>query len=172
MSLLNTVKLEKLTIRCFNNAQREINFYKRQVEVESFSFMFNPETYSQYYENKYDRKQGINTSGRKAMYSFTLPERISLKLILDDTKVTEYQSLASLTASFGGASEPNVYQRVQDFLTKTCYMDGEIHEPKYLKLVWGQLNFDCRLGSVNVNYTLFDEHGRALRAELDTVCKV
>ena len=48
-------------------------------------------------------------------------------------------------------------------------MDGELHEPKFLKIEWGDLIFDCRLESVEVNYTLFNRSGQPIRAELDTV---
>ena len=48
-------------------------------------------------------------------------------------------------------------------------MDGTIHEPKFLKIAWGDLIFDCRLQSVQVNYTLFNRSGQPIRAELDTV---
>jgi Uncharacterized protein containing LysM domain len=47
-------------------------------------------------------------------------------------------------------------------------MDGDTHQPRYLKLTWGDLIFKCRLASVVINYSLFDNSGIPLRAELDT----
>jgi hypothetical protein len=60
-----------------------------------------------------------------------------------------------------------VSERVDELLKLTFGMNGEIHEPNYLVVAWGDLNFSCRLGSLNVNYTSFDRSGIALRAELD-----
>ena len=58
-------------------------------------------------------------------------------------------------------------QRIEDFLKLAFYMNGDTHEPNYLRVSWGDLNFSCRLSSVNINYTSFDRQGNALRAELD-----
>jgi len=128
--------------------------------------MFNPESYSRNFENVYSQKQGSNTSGRKATYSLTLPEKIKLKFILDGTRVNEYQNPVSLRLR--GKKEHDVNKRVKHFLEMAGYMDGKIHEPRYLTVLWGDLVFKCRLGSVDINYSLFDKSGIPLRAELDT----
>lgn len=154
-----TSKLEKLTIVSHKNTNGT-------GQDQTFEAMFNPESYSLHYQNVYDHMQGINTSGRKARYSLTKPERLQLKLILDGTRVDEYQNPISIRLR--GKKDHDVYHRVQDFLEMTSYMDGKAHEPKRLTLKWGDLTFKCRLGSVQVNYTLFDKSGVPLRAELDT----
>ena len=46
-------------------------------------------------------------------------------------------------------------------------MNGDIHEPNYLTVEWGDLTFSCRLESVNITYTNFERDGTPLRAELD-----
>lgn len=43
--------------------------------------------------------------------------------------------------------------------------DGEIHSPKYLKVVWGEFQFKCRLSSLTIDYTLFAPSGTPLRAK-------
>ena len=50
--------------------------------------MFNPESYSLKYENVFQTDQGMNTSGRMVKYSLSKPQKLSLKLILDNTGVT------------------------------------------------------------------------------------
>jgi nucleoid-associated protein YgaU len=50
-------------------------------------------------------------------------------------------------------------------------MDGTIHEPKFLKIQWGEgalKDFDCRLESADVEYTSFDRNGAPLHATLKT----
>ena len=50
---------------------------------------------------------------------------------------------------------------------KLCLrMNGDIHEPNFLVLRWGDLTFSGRLKSLDIKYTLFDESGDPLRAEL------
>lgn len=147
-------KLEKLTIVSHTNK-------KRNGPGETFEVMFNPESYSLSYENVYSRKQGINTSGREAQYSMSKPERLKLKLVMDGTGVDLF-GVEHVFKSY------DVNKEIDRFLKLTSYMNGKIHEPKYLTLKWGDLIFKCRLGSVQVTYSLFGRSGIPLRAELDT----
>ncbi|NES68525.1 MAG: hypothetical protein F6K24_26470 [Okeania sp. SIO2D1] len=163
--LKNPFKLEKLKIYVYKDRSRN-DFFK-----DTFEVMFNPESYSLKYENVYQSYQGINTSGREAKYSLTKPQNLSLKLILDDTGVADYGMFGLGVGGFVGKliGKKDVYEQVQYFLQLTTDMNGEIHEPKFLQIAWGDLIFDCRLQSVQINYTLFNRSGQPIRAELDTV---
>ncbi|WP_281987735.1 CIS tube protein [Aquimarina aggregata] len=152
----NFLKFEKLTIVSYDKVERED-------KVDEFVVMFNPESYSLSYENVYSRAQGINTSGRVANYAMSKPEKLNLKIILDGIGVSTF----GLTNIIGRGHD-DVYKQVQRFLEMTSYMDGKLHEPRFLTLKWGDLLFKCRLGSVTINYTLFNSSGIPLRAELDT----
>jgi len=46
--------------------------------------------------------------------------------------------------------------------------NGSIHSPNYLRILWGQLTFDCRLETLNIEYMLFTPSGVPLRAKLNT----
>lgn len=157
--------LEKLRIRSFSTAQRQQGM--ADTSAKTYEVMFNPESYSFSYSNSYQKYQGINTSGRTARYTLSRSRQLSLKLFIDDSSVTT--DLFSGVASAGKGSHKTIYAQVEEFLDFTARMDGDIHAPRYLRLEWGDLLFDCRLESVNVNYTLFNRSGNAIRAELDTV---
>ncbi len=161
----NPFKLEKLKIKVYGNRLRI------GLPQDTFEAMFNPESYSLKYENVYHSYQGINTSGRTAKYSLSKPQQLSLKFILDDTGVADYGPYGFAGASLVGkiSGKKDVYQQVNRFLNLTTYMDGDLHEPKFLKIEWGDLIFDCRLESVDITYTLFNRSGQPIRAELDTV---
>lgn len=141
----------------------------------TFEAMFNPESYSRKYQNVYEKRQGINTSSKPAKYSLSKPQELSLTLILDDTGVVASGvigtalPIASKALKIKRGFEPNVYKKVEKFLELTNEMDGDIHEPKFLTVQWGELFFSCRLESVDVRYTLFNRSGNPLRAELDAV---
>lgn len=154
----NPFKLEKLKIDVYDKVGRSGS------PQDTFEVMFNPESYSLKYENRFEPQQGINTTGRELKYSLSKPDSLSMKLILDNTGVTS-MGITDLLSS----GEKDVYKRVQNFLKLTTHMDGNIHEPKYLTIEWGDLNFSCRLESVDINYTLFNRSGQPTRAELDTV---
>lgn len=154
--ITNLFKLEKLKIKAYKKETRS-EFLPGAYEV-----MFNPESYSQTYENVFTKYQGINTSGRSAKYSLSQPSKISFKFIIDGTGVSNI----GLTNIRG--LKKTVTEEVKKFLEMTTELDGEIHEPRFLVISWGNLTFDCRLKSLNINYTLFDNFGVPLRAELNT----
>ncbi len=153
MGLMNLFKLERLKIHVYRKRMRT---GKPQ---NTLTVMFNPESYALSYENVFAKTQGINTSSKSAKYAMSKPSELALKLIIDGTGVS----------SIGLAGKTDVYKEVQKFLEQTAYMDGEIHEPRFLRINWGDLNFKCRLKKVDVTYTLFDKSGIPLRAELETV---
>ncbi len=153
----NLFKIEKLKITAYNDRERNI-------EDNTFEAMFNPESYSLRYETVFQEIQGLNTSGREAKYSLSKPNKLSLKIILDDSGVTDFGAVMLP----GLCKDKDVYKQVRKFLKLTYTMDGQIHEPRYLKIEWGDLVFSCRLESVDVKYTMFDRTGKPIRAELDT----
>lgn len=149
-------KLEKIQITAFINPERTD-------KGETLSFDVNPTQVSSRHENQFSQARGINTSGRTAPYAKTYSDVFSIQLIIDDTITSESFSVMA------GLTPTKVTEGVQNFLTFCAYMDGEIHEPRFLRLQWGTINFDCRLQSVDVKYTRFDDQGNLIRAELDTV---
>jgi LysM repeat protein len=164
---MRSPRLEKLKIHVYGNRKRIGS------PQDTFEVMFNPESYALEYQNVYQSYQGINTSGRKAMYSLSKPSNLSLELLLDDSGVVPVSGIAGAVLTGSAlvkkiAGSQDIYQQVQRFLQLTTYMDGEIHEPKFLKLEWGDLIFNCRLASVKVSYTLFNRGGQPTRAKLDT----
>ncbi len=157
MALENLFKLEKLKIEAFIDVER-----KQPAAGSPFQAMFNPESFSRKYEIVYGKNQGLNTSGKAVNYSRNEPAELNLKLILDGTGAHEIGTLRP-------GERKKVAERVEDLLKLTFRMNGTIHEPNYLRVSWGELNFACRLGSMNTNYTSFDRNGSALRAEVELV---
>ncbi|MBE7170245.1 MAG: LysM peptidoglycan-binding domain-containing protein [Williamsia sp.] len=148
-------KLEKLKIKAYDPK-------KRSSLQGSFEAMFNPESYTVGYQNTYSRElAAVGTGGTEAKFSRSENASMSFKLILDGTGVSEYDPTISAN------KKKDVYKEVQHFLKMTTWMNGEKHEPNVLKLSWSKLDFECRLESVQIAYTLFDESGKPLRAELD-----
>jgi hypothetical protein len=84
----------------------------------------------------------------------------NLQIIIDGTGVSSL---------FGIFLEDSVYKQVNRFLNLTW--DGMGGDPPLLKIFWGQFTFVCTLQEVNINYTLFDQTGMPLRAELNATFK-
>lgn len=161
-------KLEKLTIKSFPTEKRQEGVFS--FLVKTYEAMFNPESYSFRYENEFQKVQGINTAGRTARYALTRSRTLSLKFIIDDSSATAGLASGAPSVSVLGITlRKTIHDQVEEFLDLAGRMDGNIHQPRFLRLEWGDLSFDCRLQAVDVNYTLFNRSGTALRAELDAV---
>lgn len=158
MPLRNPFKLEKLKINVFGNRRRA------GLPQQTFKVMFNPASFSMKHQNRFQEEQGANTSGRSARYSYSRSDELTLELILDGTGVGDFGAATLL-----GLGTASVAKQIDKFLDLCFYMDGKLHEPKFLNIQWGVLDFDCRLQSVDIKYTQFDKAGMPLRAELTTV---
>lgn len=158
LGLLN--KTQKLKITAYTKADRAA------VSGTPFEVMFNPASISVKHANKFSKLQGINTKGRTQQYSYTYSDEIELEILLDGTGVTDYG-----ITTFRGKGAKSVPEQIKQFMDLCFYMDGNIHEPKFLKIQWGEgvlKDFDCRLQSVDITYSLFDKNGSSLRATLKT----
>jgi LysM repeat protein len=147
-------KLAKLKIEAYNSSKRRAGDL-----VDTFVAMFNPESFSRGFEIKYGSWKSPKSTGKTLHYARSGPTELTLKLLLDGTGVGE-------SGATDGTGGQKVSERVKKFLNLTFQMNGKIHEPNYLWVRWGDLNFQCRLQSVGITYTNFDRDGTALRAEL------
>lgn len=155
MPLASPSKLEKLQIQAFSDRERSSR-------VGRFEAMFNPESISLSYTIHYAELQSPGSGGEQANFVHGKQAVSPLKIILDGTGVADTGSARSQAES--------VTDKIERFLDLCVRINGSSHEPNFLRLQWGQgvlQQFDCRLHSLSINYTLFDRSGAPLRAELD-----
>ena len=129
---------------------------------EAFDVMFNPESYSETFAVTYKKAESANGGLEGLQYIKTPPQDFKLKVIIDTTGVTDYDS--SIIPIFKRTGE-TVYDQVNRFLKLTWYPVNDKSIP--LQIVWGKFSYHCLLKEVTINYTLFDRDGIPLRAELD-----
>ena len=160
MSLLNLFKLEKLRIEAYTDEGR-----KTPASPSSMTVMFNPTSYKRKHAVAYaaPTRQGINTPGRPARYAYTPPGDVSFQLVLDGTGVA-FMGAEQLVRALKGESVKKDVAKFEDLCLR---MNGNIHQPNFLIVRWGDFTFPGRLKSLDITYTLFDESGDPIRAELD-----
>lgn len=141
-------KLEKLLVQCFVHPDRSGR------PADTFEVLFNPESYTHRYLNAIQQRQGIGTIGIREAYAFARPEELSFTLVFDNSIETEQEK------------QSRVFADVQNFLKATYHAVGEIHAPHFVRLIWGELKFNCRLHLAEVTYQNFDPTGFPFRAEL------
>jgi hypothetical protein len=149
-------KEQKLVLKVYKAADR--NEVLNKIKV-----LMNPQAIKTRHENKYAKYRGINSSKNTASYAYSLAEEMSFTLLLVDSSALDYR-MSVLTSE-----KRSVSDQLEEFM-KACYrMNGDIHEPNFLKIEWGTLNFDCKLKTLDINYTSFDKDGKPRRAELEVV---
>jgi hypothetical protein len=142
----NKGELEKLLIRAYAEADYS------GAPVAEFKADFNPQEYGQVYDVEYQRQQGEGTTGSPVVFRKVKPQEYKFKLTFDGTGTC--------------GEKVEVYDRIQEFFRVVGY-DGEIHRPRYLKLIWGKLESRCVLLKADITYKLFYSDGRPLRAVMD-----
>ncbi len=148
------MKLQKLIVRAFLNAQRD----QPTQPLSSMVAMFNPQSLRQTSSVNYSSTQGINSSGRTQQYNFTPPRQVSFKLLFDGNGPMHFEL---------ALKDTSIDKLIEQFQVLTSQYNGEIHQPNFLVINWGGLDFNCRLARLDINYTLFDAQGKVLSAELD-----
>jgi LysM repeat protein len=154
MPLKKPSKLAKLRIAAYSSSRRRASEH-----VGTFVAMFNPASFSRAYEIEYGSAKSPNSTAKQLRYVLSEPSELTLGLLLDGTGVEE-------SGGTGSTGSQKVSERVKKFLNLAFHMNGKIHQPNYLWVRWGNLDFRCRLKKVDITYTNFDRDGTALRAEL------
>lgn len=120
--------------------------------AETFTVMFNPNTYTQKYEVEYQDRQGHGDTASPQVFGKIKPQEYTFEFLFDGTGTV--------------AEKVEVENTVERFLTVTGKHDGDIHRPMYLKISWGALVSRCVLKSAEITYTLFKPDGKPLRAKV------
>ncbi len=138
---------KKLTIYAYADKRLE-------QKTDEFVLPINPEQYAQTFKVEYDVQPSQGAQGAEGRFKSSAPEELQLDFIFDGTDTVYGYAQA-------GQSVP---QQIEAFRNVVYDLQGEIHQPRYLKLVWKDFTFDCVLTELKITFTLFDAEGMPLRA--------
>jgi hypothetical protein len=141
----------KMLIVAFNDST-----FTTPALIPPFKAHVNPESYTQSVFVNFSDMQASGTSGAASKHSHTEPEVLQFEFLLDRTG-----ALGNLATGPIG-----VIPDIIHFKQLTLDFEGEIHRPRYLKLIWGTLLFDCQLQSLDIEHKMFSPQGLPLRAVL------
>jgi nucleoid-associated protein YgaU len=140
---------KKLTVYAFSDK-------KLQKPTSQFVLPINPENYEQTFKIDYDAKPAQGAQGVEGRFKSSAPEELRLDFMLDETGTV-----------YGYAHKGQRVSEQLDAFKNTVYdLQGKIHQPRYLKLVWKDFTFDCIMSEMKVTFTLFDAEGMPIRAKL------
>jgi nucleoid-associated protein YgaU len=121
---------------------------------DPFSVMINPSDYTHSHSIRYNLKETQGQSAAEPKFSAINAETVGFKIVLDGTGVVAGQY-------------DSVKEQIKKLKEVAYGYEGEMHQPSYVKLLWGSFIFFGCLKSLTVQYTLFRPSGEPLRAVVD-----
>src|ERR1700761_540331 len=112
-------------------------------KIGEFSVMFNPATFT--IETKVDYKQpdAKGQSGGDPVFEKIPPMEFSIDIVIDGTGVGP--------GNAGRGDSDYVKDQVRQFRDVTgCSINGELHRPNYLAVLWGTIFIECVITSLSV----------------------
>lgn len=124
----------------------------------SFTMMVNPANYDEKKKIRYSKDDAID-GGNMPSYLGYQDETLTLDFVIDATGV-----LTKAGDENFGKSIPEMIEKIE----KTVYVYvGNAHEPPYLQVEWGTLNFQGRLKDMSVKLVMFAPDGMPIRAKVN-----
>lgn len=148
-------EIKKLWIRAYNSAKMEDKDF-----VDEFYALVNPETYSIDLKMEAKGGQGQGTSGKQQKFSFKQPEEFTFDFLFDNTGIID-----------GKPREKGIGEDLQKLQDLAFKMDGKVHEPRHVHLIWGTLDFKGRITGMTISYKLFKPDGSPIRATVKVTIK-
>jgi hypothetical protein len=143
--------LEKLQILAYSDE-------KLTDQTGTYWIQINPEKYTQEYATKLHSNPTLNTGGVTNKFVVQQPQDLTLEVYLDATGMVPRVQ--------GQTIVNKVSDEIDKFKAVVYSYNGTIHSPNYLRVLWGTLNFECRLLKMGIEYMLFSPSGVPLRAKL------
>jgi len=134
---------------------------KKLAEKEkTFTVRFNPSSFTVANKIEFKRTDAKGTDGGDPQFDKIPPLEFSVEFTIDGTGVT----ISDLSKS---DQDDYVKKQIRKLREVTgSNINGEIHRPNYLGLLWGSFYIECVLTSLNIVYNLFDRQGVPLRAKV------
>lgn len=140
---------------------RQLDPNNHQLSLMTYTVLVNPESYSVNRAVNYEKEKHMQSGETTMYFNNIVAEDLTIQLLFDATG-----SLGNIPL----LPQQNVLDQINYFLS-VVFVDSEIKcgKPKPLQLVWGPMQFDGLLESVNITYSHFDATGFPIRATANCV---
>ena len=167
--MIDQGKIERLRM----TAYADVDFSN---EVYSTTALINPDMLKESYQIIFNQEQPANASSSELRFSHILPGEMNFTLIFDSTGIFEEGLLQSVIKSANSFlpinSDPrDVYSQVADFKQYFIEYQGDTHQPNYVRFEWGEFRYDCRITKIDIEYKLFNNAGKPVRAFVHLVAR-
>lgn len=124
----------------------------------AYQTALNPESYQKSFTTNVTAMQESGTDGTPVKYNYTAPDTLDLEFLFDRTGVLPDSLFAGRDLGLGIEADLEIFKRV------VFNYDGSTHQPHFLRINWGTLDFPCLMTKMDIEYKLFDPNGKPLRA--------
>ncbi|WP_175621850.1 CIS tube protein [Chryseobacterium schmidteae] len=176
--------VDKMRIEVYESSD-----YKKTPKKTIF-VQLNPEKYSRRNNVLFSEDQPLGASKNNLSFNRSPSEEVTFDFIFDSSgvvppgKIKDGKGEMSLLDKAGdvlGALKPaivnpfaeikSVEEDVDAFKELTIGYNGNTHQTAYLQILWGGFKLQCRLKSMDIDYTLFTKSGKPIRAKVKCVFK-
>jgi Contractile injection system tube protein len=147
-------QLKKMEIWAYEDVA--LSTLAQNLETNPLTALINPETYTVEIKYEFEQAQGQGTTGNQQPFKVKYPEEMSFEFLFDNTGIIDKKPKDNIAADI---------KNFKDFLME---YDGNSHQPRFFKFVWGTDLFKGRCSALSINYKLFNPDGSPIRA----ICKV
>lgn len=157
-----TGELVKMTITPFEDEE-----YKTASSEEPLELMYNPTTYSREYANVFEEGE-VEGSQKTLTYKQTQSPTMTFEFLFDalGTSVSGSSNMARQILA-----DKRTDKVIDSFLAFAFMVQGDTHEPRYLRLQWGDFLFEGRAEKATVTHKLFDTNGYPIRSTVNCTFK-
>lgn len=156
-STSNQGALKKMQVFAYTNVDMADNHLASIEGVTNpYTALINPENYTIDIKYEFENAQGQGTTGGHQQFKVKYPEEMAFEFLFDNTGIID------------GKPKDNIAKDIENFRKFLMEYDGNSHEPRFFKFVWGTDLFKGRCSGLNIAYKLFNPDGAPIRA----VCKV
>ncbi|MEO5998625.1 MAG: LysM peptidoglycan-binding domain-containing protein [Chitinophagaceae bacterium] len=134
---------------------------------DHFTVDFNPHTFTVNSKIDYNRPRNKGQAGGDPQFEKIPPIEFSIEFTIDGTGVAMKSLSSKNQDDLKSQKHAYVKTKIKELRGITgSDINGEIHRPNYLALLWGTFYIECILTSLNIVYNLFDREGSPLRAKV------
>src|SRR5688572_20973160 len=126
---------------------------KTKDEEDSFVVDFNPSSFTVSSKVEYEKTEGKGKGAGDPQFAKIPPLEFSIEFTIDGTGVANKNATGD---------SPKDYLKKQIIKLRQvtgCNINGDLHRPYYLAVLWGTFMIECVLTSMTITYTLFDIDG-------------
>ncbi len=133
---------------------------ERKSQIGVFECFVSPLSVKIHQQNTYGSLQGINSSMPMTGFACGGTNTMEINMVLDGTGAYALHD-----------GEPiDVIAQLNDLMTNTMLYNGSIHQPPFLKVIWGTTPaFLCRGERLDVDYKTFNSVGEPVRADINLI---